>query len=647
MIYMHTTIKARTDKITVELGQTKTESCRLKITGITCPACVESIESALKTLSGIRSANVSQYLHQAMVMYDPCEVMVEEIILKIEDTGFDAERMEKLNNWADDIRTADEERTKSIRQWKVSVYGSMAVAVVIVVIDLIPTSVLSSFGMSYYRLLLEAVLCGMSIVVFGRQLHREAFAAIRSARTDMSLLTSMGTSLSFGCSMYEFLNIRDAPYELRSSSFQSTAILLCIVIGGRLLKSILVRQSVSSLSSLTSLMNETAVLLSGPQFLEKSIVSAAQLQAGDLIAISPGDIIPVTGRVRGGSSSVSEGHISGEVLPKLKSSGVEVYDGSINHDGHLIVEVTKPRSLTWLQHTMQVVMEGENKKASLHSLGESLSSSFCGFILVIAMATFANSVLFRKTNLVSAIYELTAVLLCACPCALGLASPTAVMIGLGMASEQGILIKGGSRALESAARVNTILFDKTGTLTTGQLSVTESRRTPRWEESENSFKWWLAVSHAEQRSKHPIAKAITTEARKALAEMGETLPSIEVLDFKNNVGRGVACRVRISSSDQGLKDELNIVVGSRQFLEAENIKELPAKQSRSILADKKDESVYDDNMLSLVAINGSYAGHICCADMVRVEAAVVVRRLKSMGYQVGMVRNSLCRPEEL
>lgn len=430
MMKVHGTMKAHTDKITSQLSREQGESCRIKITGITCPACVETIESSLSVMSGVKHVKISQFLSQALVEYSPKDILVGQIVNRIEELGFEADRMVETQDWAADIKKADDERERSTRDWKMALYGSSAMACTIVIIGLLPSSV-DVFVSHRSRLMMEAILCGMLIAVFGRKIHHEAYLALQSARSDMSLLTSFGTILAFVGSLYTLLRT-DETGTVQSSSFESTAILLCVVIGGRLLKSTAIRQSVSSLSSLASLMTETAQVLTGESQRDGLLTMAVEkVEVGDRVVVMPGDMIPIDGTILEGYGSVEETHVTGEILPILKVKGDTAFAGSVNHDGHLVIQVTRKSQLTWLQHTLQLMVDGDAKKAHVQGLADYLSARFSGLILTIALYTFFKTSWIDRDTWSKALYRTTAVLLCACPCALGLASPTAVMVGLG------------------------------------------------------------------------------------------------------------------------------------------------------------------------------------------------------------------------
>lgn len=451
MISVHGRIKAQTEKITTGLEIERTESCRIKISGITCPACVEAIESALSTTPGLKKIKISQLLSQALIEYTPKDVMVEEIVSKIEDLGYGAERIVAVQDWVSDIREAGEERARSIGDWRIALYGSGTLTLLILASGLFPAR-LGIYLDSGTRLLFEAVLCAVVIAIFGRQIHYEAFVALQSRRTDMSLLTSMGIVLSFFGSLTDVITGNHTD----STSFESTAILSCVAVGGRFLKSIVMRQSTSSVSSLASLITETAEVLTGSSKEDGSVtIGIDKLQIGDRVVVSPGDIIPVDGKILDGCGNIGESHVTGEIMPLLRSKGDHVFAGSVNHDTHLVIETTRVGQLSWLQHTLHLMAEGDAKKASIQGLGDFIAARFALIILAVSVFTFAKTSWVESAGWAKAFHKVTAILLCACPCALSLASPTAVMIGLGKFFgykfmtinsnvKQALLLRGGS-----------------------------------------------------------------------------------------------------------------------------------------------------------------------------------------------------------
>ncbi|RDW67530.1 hypothetical protein BP6252_08926 [Coleophoma cylindrospora] len=642
MISVHDSIKAHTNKITGD--RECTESCRIKITGITCPACVETITSTLLAMPGVTEVKISHIVSQALIVYTPKAVHVEDFVAKIEELGYEAEHLAATQDWAADIDEADARRKRAIDEWKTALYGAGVLTILIIALGLFPARV-NSYLNPRMKLWIEAVLCAIVIAFFARQIHYEAFRALQSRRSDMSLLTSLGMILSFVGSVYGIFSAK----SMDATSLESTALLSCVATGGRLLKSIVVRQSVSSVSSLATLVTETAEVLIGTSQEDGTVTMALnKLQIGDRVVVSPGDIIPADGRILDGCGNIVETHITGEILPELKSKGSHVFAGSVAHDMNLVIEVTRVGRLTWLQHTLQLMAEGDTRKARIQEMADYLASRFVFIILTFAVLVFAKPLFFEAVSLSKALNRMIAVLLCACPCALSLASPTAVMIGLGLASERGILLKGGSQSIEAGSHTKTILFDKTGTLTTGKLSVINAQLAPYWNSSSSlKLSWWLTVLTAERLSKHPIAQAITQEAEQNVARLRYTNPGLgedqtaRIVKFNNCLGSGVICDLQLPLVLDITRRTRRVLIGNWKFLASNGVRDISKTDGDDFSLiqgrnDPKDINAMD----SLIAIDNVYAGSIQLADMVRPEAVVALRLLRSHGYRIGMITGS-------
>ncbi|RDW74227.1 hypothetical protein BP5796_07669 [Coleophoma crateriformis] len=639
MISVHDSIKAHTNKITGD--RECPESCRIKITGITCPACVETITSTLLAMPGLTKVNISHIISQALIVYTPKVVHVEDIVAKIEELGYEAENLVATQDWAADIEEADARRKRAIDEWKTALYGAGVLTILIIALGLLPASV-NIYLDPYTKLWVEAVLCAMVIAFFARQIHYEAFLALKSRRSEMSLLTSLGMILSFVGSVYGIFSAK----SMDASSFESTALLSCVATGGRLLKSIVVRQSVSSVSSLATLVTETAEVLTGTSQEDGTVTMALnKLQTGDLVVVGPGDIIPVDGRILDGCGNIVETHITGEILPELKSKGSHVFAGSMVHDTNLVIEVTRVGRLTWLQHTLQLMAEGDAKKARLQEMADYLAARFVFVILTLAVFTFAKPLVCEAVSLAKGLNRMIAVLLCACPCALSLSSPTAVMIGLGLASERGILLKGGSQSIEAASHTKTILFDKTGTLTTGKLSVISAQLAPYWDSSSSlRLSWWLTVLATEQLSKHPIAQAIAQEAEQNVAKLQKENPglgkvkSARIVKFNSFLGSGVICDLQLPRVFDPTCRNRRVLIGNKRFLESNGVRDIFMTSDDDFRRMPGKDGLHVSNAMdSLIAFDNVYVGYIRSADMVRPEAIVAVRLLRSRGYRVGMI----------
>ncbi|KAI9743696.1 MAG: hypothetical protein M1818_003012 [Claussenomyces sp. TS43310] len=619
--------------------------CRLKVTGITCAACVKSIEDALTSRPGIRSAVVSLYLSQAVIHYDPKAVSVASIVATVEGQGYDVEDVSTAKDVSIDITAADGERDRSIRAWKKAALGATATTMSVVILALLPDD-----GYRRWRLLggLQALLCAVVVIYFGRDIHFEAFQAIRRGTSNMSLLTSLGTLLAFAKSLQHFILsalTKDDVHRLGGQTlFDSTALLTCVVIGGRLLKAMVTRRAAASLTSLATLMPETAVLLMGESNdLNVAMVPLDTLHTSDRVVVYPGAVIPADGIIVHGTSNVYETHMTGEILPVTRSEGAKVFAGSLNQDEQLIIQVTETGQATWLQKSLRLMADGDTRKSETQEIADRVAEWFVVAILVLACAAGFRSWWSGNLTWSKSLDRTIAVLLAACPCALGLGTPTAVMMGLGLASRASIILKGGSYAFETAARTKTILFDKTGTLTTGRLSVQACNIAAPWSDSTSSlWKWWSAVLAAEEGSQHPVAQAIAERARQKLvtfrmeskdASVNEN--AIEVIKLTNLPGLGITCSLSLTGPADKCPQHLKVIIGSKRFLKSSGVtvpetNDMPKKSNA-------DGPQLLNLVESFVALDGVYAGSVYCSDQIRTEAASAISKLRIQGFKIGMI----------
>lgn len=400
----------------------------LNISGITCAACVESIERGLKSLPGVLAATVSMVTYEAVVKHTNA-VTVADVLAEVAQLGYGADVVE-TNGSGNNIEDADRVRAASIQTWRAALIGASTCTVATILIGSTP-DYLDVYWAPHFRLYAQAALCVLAVMFFGSQIHHEAAIAARHGRTDMSLLTSLGTLLGLLKSVY-LVAVSPREASLRHASLlTSTTMLTVVVIGGRFLKVVAMRHSMSSVLDLSLQMPESVSLMESQNASScPVVVPLGSVRKGDCLVIYPGDVIPTDGIVRSGLGYVSETHISGEILPVSKSSGQVVIAGSANQDAQLFVEVTRVGRVTWLQQALQLIADGNARKSGTQELVDRIAPYFVNAILIIAFTAGILHYL-RSTNLSDAADRLIAVLLCACPCAIGLASPTAVTIGIG------------------------------------------------------------------------------------------------------------------------------------------------------------------------------------------------------------------------
>lgn len=397
----------------------------IKVGGITCAACVQGIERELRARHGVLSTTVSLATHEAVVNHSSA-VARTDLVAAIESIGYEADIVD-VDDPGISIEAVDQERLAAFMAWKAALIAATIGTLATMVVDYLPWSILKA---QWNKLLLQAASCAFVVVVCGFQIHYEAARAVWYGRTDMSLLTSLGTLLALLKSLSDTIMVHQEIAD-RELLFRSTAFLSTVIIGGRFLKAIVMRQSSASVVDLSMQMPESVKILNPGSGAESfAFVPLSAVKKGDCLVIHPGDIVPVEGIVAGGSGFVSETHLNGEILPVKKSTGEIIFEGSVNQDTQFLLEVTRAGRVTRLQRALQLITEGNSRKSGIQEIADMVAGRSIGITLIIAFAVgviqYSRGASFRD-----AADRLVAVLLCACPCAIGLASPTAVTIGIG------------------------------------------------------------------------------------------------------------------------------------------------------------------------------------------------------------------------
>ena len=530
------------------------ERVDLPVSGMTCAACARSIERTLSSAPGVERAHVNLATNTATVEYDAAQTGVRDFVGAIEDLGFGVPEKE--------VR---EDAAARLYRRRLIVAAVFALPVLVL-------------GMSHGRLpvpyspWIQLALTLPVVFYAGAPFYLAAWRALRHRAANMNSLISLGTGAAFLYSVVETLRGGHNVY------YEAAAVIIALILLGRTLEARARGRASEAIHRLMDLQPPRArVLRDG---VERE-VGIDEVRLGDIVIARPGERIAVDGMVVEGESAVDEAMLTGESLPVEKRSGAGVFAGTLNRSGALQFRATKVGRGTVLAQMVEMVKQAQGSRAPVARLADVVSAWFTVAVLAAAVLTFAAWLLFAP--FATAMVNAVAVLIIACPCALGLATPTAIMVATGRGAERGILIKGGE-ALETAARIDTVVLDKTGTVTRGRPAVT--RITPRggWTEREVLA---LAAS-AERYSEHPLGKAIVSAARERAVELR---PAER---FAAQSGHGVQARV-----------------------------------------DGRDVRVAKPG--ATVTVDGELAGEIEIADTVRSEAAEVVARLKRMGVEVAMV----------
>ena len=480
---------------------------QLPIEGMTCASCVNRIERFLKKTPGVEAATVNLATEMATIRYLPELAGRTELVQAVEAAGYDVRAEPAIA--ATDLSLEDEadreaaEREREANRLLVRAATSIVIALGIMAVMFWPSDALSMTARNWLVLLPAAFVQAWA----GARFYRAAWRAARHGTTNMDTLVVVGTTAAFGYSAL----VTAWPAVVTGAGlepvtyFDSSAIIIGLVLLGRWLEARAKVRTGGAIRRLIGLQPATARLLEGD--VEREVPLAA-VRPGDLLRIRPGDRLPVDGVVASGSSAVDESMLTGEAFPVTKGPGDEVIGATMNTTGSLVMRATRVGRDTALARIVELVKRAQGSKAPIQRLADQVSERFVPLVLVLAAATFVVWMLLGpEPRLPFALTAFISVVVIACPCAMGLATPTAIMVGTGRGAEAGILIRGGE-ALEAAHRITTVAFDKTGTLTQGHPDATDVIAAPGWD----ATRVLDVAASLERGSEHPAGEAIVRRA---------------------------------------------------------------------------------------------------------------------------------------
>ena len=574
------------------------DKIELKITGMSCAACSARIEKALNKMPGVYQAIVNLAMEKATIEYNAGDIGMKDFKAKIEDLGYGAHNLT-------DAAEADAE--KQIRQAEVThqrfrlILSAVFSFPLLLGMILHLSGIMTTLGNLLMNPYLQWGLATPVQLVAGWQFYRGAFSALKNGSANMDLLVVLGTSAAY---LYSVVNVLQGKNELY---FETSAILITLIILGKLLEAIAKGRTSEAIKALMGLSAKTARVIRAGQEMD---LPAEEVVVGDIVVVRPGEKIPVDGVITQGDSAVDESMLTGESLPIDKKPGDEVIGATINKFGTFQFRAAKVGKDTALAQIVRIVEEAQGSKAPIQRFADVVSGYFVPTVVFLAILTFAGwYFFFDPGNFSRALVNFTAVLVIACPCALGLATPTSIMVGTGKGAENGILIKGAEH-LENAHRLTTIVLDKTGTVTKGQPEVTDI--VPLAQVSEREILQMAAA--AEKNSEHPLAQAIVNYGKL----QGLTIENPET--FTAIPGQGVRAAL-------GGKE---ILVGTRKLLNENHIDFQPHIAEVEALEQQ-------GKTVMLMAVEGKTAGLLAVADTIKENSAAAVAELKQLGVEVWMI----------
>lgn len=575
------------------------EKQQFSVTGMTCAACSARIEKVLNKMDGIDEATVNLATERASVSFNPTEVSVQQIVQRIEKIGYGAEVYEQ--------EAPTDFRKQALQRKKVKLLISAILS-----LPLLWTMV-GHFSFTewmyvpslFMNVWFQLVLATIVQFVIGAQFYKGAYKSLRSGAANMDVLVVLGTSAAYFYSLYEVLKMDATAHHMPDVYFETSAVLITLILLGKYFEAKAKGHSSDAIEKLMHLQAKTARIIRGGKEIE---VPIEQVVLNDTLVVKPGEKIPVDGIVLNGQTTIDESMLTGESMPVEKGVDELVFGATLNQHGAIQMRATKVGKETALAQIIQAVENAQGSKAPIQRLADKISSIFVPIVIGIAILTLIVWITFVDVgNVGRALQATIAVLVIACPCALGLATPTSIMAGTGRAAELGVLFKGGEY-LEQASKVTTVVVDKTGTVTNGTPVVTHV------ETMLDETHFLQLVASSEQASEHPLAKAIVAYSKE------KDIPLIATTQFTAVPGYGIETTV----------EEHVVAVGTKKLM-AKHAVDLSDKEDAIVQLEQKGQTVM------LVSIDGQFAGMIAVADTVKKTSKQAVEQLHALGIEVIML----------
>ncbi|GBF10898.1 cation-translocating P-type ATPase [Tepidibacillus sp. HK-1] len=569
------------------------EKVELDLIGMTCAACSSRIEKGLNKIPGVYSATVNLALERAVVEYNAEEVDVDDFIKKVRDLGYDGKVHEdEVDQQSAKDKELSKKRTKLIISSLLSLPLLWSMLGHFGVMYLVPEIIMNP----WFQLLLATPVQ----FYIGYQFYHGAYSALKNGSANMDVLVALGTSAAYFYSIYGIIIGTHQLY------FETSAVLITLVLFGKYLEALAKGRTSDAIKKLMSLQAKTAMVERNGEPIE---VPIKEVVKGDIIIVRPGEKIPVDGEIIEGYSSVDESMITGESIPVDKKVGDIVIGATINKHGSFKFKATKVGKDTALAQIIKAVEQANSTKAPIQRMADVISGIFVPIVVAIAILTFLGYYFWLDpNNFEHALVNAIAVLVIACPCALGLATPTSIMVGTGKAAEHGILFKGGEH-LENTKKINAIVLDKTGTITKGEPELTDYIAIDASEQELLQY-----AGSIEKTSEHPIGKAIA----KGVEEKGIDL--LQVKDFEILPGKGLKAKV----------NDTMVYVGTRKLVREIGL-------DPAAIEEKMAQLEAQGKTVVLVATPDKLLGILAVADTVKADSKEAIAKLKEMGIKVVMI----------
>ena len=584
----------------------------IPISGMTCASCAKAVERSVGKLDGVQTVDVNFATEKASISYIPEKVKLSEIKEAIKKAGYEPRDAENKNA-VDEDKIRKEKEVKSL--WiKFIVSAVFAVPLFYIAMGQmikepfgpLPLPQIINPDINPLNFGLIQLFLTIPIVIAGYKFYTIGTKAILSKSPNMDSLIAIGTGAALSYSLYSlYLTFNGDMMAIHNMYFESAGVIITLVLLGKFLESVAKGKTSEAIKKLMGLSPKTAIIIKDNKEIE---IPIEEVEVGDVIVVKPGSKIPVDGIVVEGHTSVDESMLTGESIPVEKSVGSHVVGASINKNGTIKFKAEKVGSDTAISQIIKLVEDAQGSKAPIAKLADVISGYFVPIVFAIAVIVSIAWFISGK-DIEFALSIFIAVLVIACPCALGLATPTAIMVGTGKGAENGILIKGGE-ALESTHKINTIVFDKTGTITEGKPVVTDIIT----DGDINKDELLKIAASAEKGSEHPLGEAIVKEGEK------KNLGLYNIDKFVAIPGHGI--EVEIESK--------GILLGNKKLMQDRKIALRKLEEISDKLAAEGKTPMY-------IAINNKIAGIIAVADIVKESSAKAIMKLHDMGIEVAMI----------
>ena len=593
--------KKEIEKIGYSVVEQKAE---FDISGMTCAACATKIEKAINKMPGVSSANVNFALETISVTYNDKEVQPRDMIAKVNKLGYELRPKE------DGQEKIDHKQAEIRKQTQKFIFSA------ILTFPLLWTMV-AHFGFLSFIYLpdifmnpwFQLVLATPVQFIIGAQFYKGAYTSLKNKSANMDVLVALGTSAAYFYSLYlsfEWMNAGSVGEP--ELYFEASAVIITLILLGKLFEVRAKGKTSQAIQKLLDLQAKTARVVRNGTEIE---IPVEEVIEGDIVLVRPGEKIPVDGEITEGQSAIDESMLTGESIPIDKVPGDAVIGATINKNGSLQIKATKVGKDTALAQIVKVVEDAQGSKADIQRLADKISGIFVPIVVLIAVATFLIwYFIVTPGDFRASLIPTISILVIACPCALGLATPTSIMAGSGRAAEMGMLFKGGEH-LEHTQSIDTVVVDKTGTVTKGEPTLTDLQTTDGFKEEDVL----QLVGTAENQSEHPLAQAIVQGVR------NKNIPLLEADSFEALPGYGIRAKV----------NEHEIFVGTRKLMHEQNI--LIEKDTDYMM----EKLEHDGKTAMLIALSGKLAGVIAVADTVKETSKEAIERMHKLGLEVIML----------